>query len=111
VVTLEFAMLVPVVGLMFLAVLLAGIHATDQIAVQDAARAAARTAATTAANGSVLEVAYLAAAPRVVRVTVLPTRRVSGTAVHVTVVHTRDVGWLQWTVIGKATAVAEPVLR
>lgn len=108
VVALEFALLVPVVGLLLLAVVLAGVHAVDQIVVQDAARAGVRSAATTTADGPPRSAALEAAGGREVRVVILPVRRVEGGRVNVSVVYTRDVGWLSWTVHGRATATVEP---
>lgn len=106
--SLEFALLLPVIGLVVLAIVLAGIHGVDQVSVQDAARQAARVAATTRAGDAPEQAAQDAAFPRQVSVVVKPATRKPGDRILVAVKHTRDVGWLHWTVTGIAHTVAEP---
>lgn len=107
-VALEFALLVPVVALLLLAVLLAGVHALDQLTVQDAAAAGARAAATSRDDRSAREAVDEVLDGRPAWVVVSPARRRPGDRVVVRVTRTRDVGWLTWTVIGEATATTEP---
>ncbi len=110
VLALEFALLLPVVGLVLLAVTLVAVHGVDQVVVQDAARHAARVAATTRAGDGPAEAATEAAHPREVSVVVRPAVRRPGDGVLVAVRHTRHVGFLHWTVTGVARAVAEPAV-
>lgn len=108
VVALEFALLVPVVSLLVFVVILAGVHAVDQVAVQDAARGAARAAATSRSEAAAREVAAEALAGRSASLSILPPRRRAGDRFTVTVTWTRDVGPITWTVRGQAVAVTEP---
>ena len=108
VLSLEFALLLPVVAMVLMAIVLAAVHGVDQLAVQEAARQAARVAATTRAGEAPTAAASESAFPRIVSVVVKPASRRPGDRVLVAVRHTRDVGWLHWTVTGVAHAVAEP---
>lgn len=108
VVTLEFALLIPVVGVLLLAVLLAGVHAVDQIAVQDAARAGARSAVTTRQVEPPRRAAQGAVGDREVQVVILPAGRRPGTQVNVTVLYRRQLPWISWSVTGRAVGIVEP---
>ncbi len=106
---LEFALVLPLVGVLMLALVLAGVHAVDQLQVAEAARVAARAAAVTSSGDAPIRAAREAAAPRDIEVLVVPAVRRHGDPIEVTVRHRRDVGFVHWLVEASAVAVAEPV--
>ena len=106
--SLEFALVIPVVFVLVMLVFHAAVYARDALVAQDAARAGARSAATTTSDDAVVEVVRAAVDGRAVDVVVTPSLRRSGQLVSVAVTLTSRAGLGTTTVTVRAVAVVEP---
>ena len=104
--SLEFALLLPLVALLLVATLqLAGL-VRDVLVVQDLARQAARVAAVSNDDGPVRAVVGDRLPGTTVVIT--PPRRRSGTTVRVVVRHVAEVAGQRVPLVGRAAALVEP---
>lgn len=107
-VSLEAALLLPVIALLTLAVLRTVGVARDVLVVHEAARAGARAAATTVTDGPPTTAARAAADGRPVDVRITPAQRRPGEIVTVEVELADRLGPLPYRVAARAVAQVEP---
>ncbi|MCA1713463.1 MAG: pilus assembly protein [Actinobacteria bacterium] len=106
--SLEFALVVPVVFVLVMLVFHAAVYARDGLVAQDAARAGARAAATTTSDEAVVAIVEEAVDGRPVDVVITPRARRPGQLVTVAVTLTSRAGMGTQQVSARAVAVVEP---
>lgn len=109
--SLEFALLVPVLFVLLVLVFQALVVARDALAIQHAAGEGARVAATNASDREVVAAVRAALDGRAATVSVLPSFRRAGSLVHVEVTVTSGAPPLTTPLSARASMRVEPVVR